>query len=74
MKTAYRVLKIVLWSVVTFFVGTSSYRCYDYYVHPGLYAATSAPWYLSIQINAVFTVIIAASLLMVMWFIKRKNN
>ena len=56
------------------FIGTSIYQCYDYYTHPGLYALTSAPWYLDIQIAGIFTAIIVAILISVIWFIKKKSK
>ncbi len=72
MRIIYRLLTIILWSGTGFFIGTSIYRCYDYYAHPDKYLVTSAPWYLSIQINAVFTVIFASVLLVIMWLIKKR--
>lgn len=72
MKIISRVLKIVLWGVMGTFAGTSIYRCWDFYVHPDLYAVNSAPWYLSIQINAVLTVILVTILLVIMRLVKKK--
>lgn len=37
------------------FVGSSLYKWRHYCTHPGLYAMSPAPWYLSIQIGAVIT-------------------
>jgi hypothetical protein len=74
MKNLYRILTITLWAFVGTFIGRSLYQCYDYYTHPGLYAMQSAPWYSSIQISAVFTLLVAAVLLLVMWMIRRKRK
>lgn len=74
MKKLYKILKVAIWCVIGVFIGTSIYQCYDYYTHPGLYVLTSAPWYLGIQIAGIFTAIIAAILISVIWFIKKKNK
>lgn len=74
MEKLHKLLKIAIWCVIGVFIGTSIYQYYDYYTHPGLYALTSAPWYLGIQIAGIFTVIIVSILLLVIWFIKKKNK
>ena len=72
MKKIYNNLNILLWVFIGVFIGSSIYKYYDYKTHLDLYAMTSAPWYLSIQINAVFTLIIEVVILMSMWIIKKK--
>lgn len=72
MKGFYNILKIIVWCIIGVFVGGSIYQYYDYTKHLDLYAMTSAPWYLSIQIRGVFTVIIVVILLIVMWLVKKK--
>lgn len=54
------------------FFGTSIYQYIDYRRHPDLYALTSAPWYTSIQIDAIFTVTVVLLLLLAMQIVKRK--
>lgn len=72
MKKLYNILKIVSWCLVGVFIGSSIYQYYDYKVHPGLYEMQAAPWYLSIQIRAIFTVIIVTMIIIVMSIIKKK--
>ncbi len=72
MKRLYQLSRISLWSVLGIFAGTSLYTCYDYWAHPELYAMQSAPWYLSIQINAILSILASAVLLLIMWFLRGK--
>ena len=72
MKKLYRILWCALGGVTGAFLAGSLYQCYDYYAHPGLYAAQSAPWYLSIQLTGAATALIAAVLLAAIWIVKRK--
>lgn len=71
MKHLYRILKILLWSVIGVFIGSSLYKWYDYKTHPDLYAMQSAPWYLSIEFSAVLTIIAVIIILLIMWMIKK---
>ncbi len=73
MKKGYQYLKIALGSVIGVFIGTSIYQCIDYSMHKDLYMLTSAPWYLSIQINALFTIVIVTILLVIMYILKKKS-
>ena len=72
MKKLYDVLKIAFWCVIGVSLGVSLYTCWDYHTHPGLYALQSAPWYLSIQIHAVVTVVICRVLAIVLWGLRKK--
>ena len=54
MKKLYQILRTAILCVVGVFAGTSVYQYIDYRQRPGLYALTSAPWYTSLQIGAVF--------------------
>jgi len=72
MKKLYDILRIVQWGFTGTFIGKSIYQYYDYKAHPALYAMRSAPWYLSIEIHAIFTLIIVAVLGIIRWLIKRK--
>lgn len=67
-----KILRIMLWSFIGVFIGSSLFKWYDYKMHPGLYAMQSAPWYLSIEINAIFTVIVVIVILIIMWMIRKK--
>ena len=69
MKKLYAILNAAFWCFIGVFLGVSLYTCWDYRAHPGLYALQSAPWYLSIQIHAVFTVVVCGMLALVFWFL-----
>jgi hypothetical protein len=62
----------MLWCFVGTFIGTSLYKWYDYKKYPDLYVMQSAPWYLSIEINAIFTLAIVVAILIVMCVVKKK--
>ena len=72
MKKLYQILRPAILCVVGVFFGTSIYQYIDYRRRPDLYALTSAPWYTSIQIHAVFTAMVVGVLLAGMWFLKRR--
>ena len=71
-KKLYTVLKAVFWCVIGAFFGSTIYTCWDYHAHPGLYALQSAPWYLSIQIHAVFTIVVCGMLALGIWILRKK--
>ena len=73
MKKGYQYLKIALGSVIGVFIGTSIYQYVDYSMHKDLYMLRSAPWYLSIQINALFTIVVVTILLVIMYILKKKS-
>lgn len=66
-KKLYTVLKAVFWCVIGAFLGSTIYTCWDYHARPGLYALTSAPWYISIVMYGILTAIAAAVLLAAMY-------
>ena len=53
MKKLYGILKAALGCFFGVFLGMTTYTCWDYRAHPGLYALQSAPWYLSIQLSLI---------------------
>ena len=66
MKKLYGILKAALGCFLGVFLG------WDYRAHPGLYALQSAPWYLSIQIHAVFTIVVCGMLALGIWILRKK--
>lgn len=72
MKKIYSILRIARWSFVGVYLVSSIYRYYDYLNRPDLYAIQSAPWYLAIQIDGIFTIIAFAAISLAMWIIKKK--
>ena len=74
MNKLYNLLKIIMWCFVGVFIGSTIYKCYDYKTYPDLHAAQSAPWYLGIEIQGVFTAIIVILILIAMWAIRKKSK
>lgn len=72
MKEWNGILRMAQWGFIGTFVGKSLYQYWDYKSHPAFFAMQSAPWYLSIEIHAIFTMIVVAVILIIRWFIKRK--
>ena len=72
MKKLYQILRTAILCVVGVFAGTSIHQYIDYRQRPGMYALTSAPWYTSIQIDAIFTAAVVFLLLLAMQIVKRK--
>jgi hypothetical protein len=54
------------------FIGSSIWKYYDYKKYTNLYEMQSAPWYLSIEINAIFTITCIIVILIAMKLIKNK--
>ena len=68
----YAALKTALWCVIGVFLGTSLYQNFDCRLWRDPYAMTSALWYLSIAISGMFTIAVAAILLICMRIAKKK--
>lgn len=72
MKKLYSILKILLWSVIGSFVGSSVYQYYQYKTYSELYTYNSAPWYLIIEIRGIFTAIVVLTIFIIMCIIRKK--
>lgn len=72
MKAIYHLLKTLLWCFIGVFIGSSLYRYYDYKTHPDFYAIQSAPWYLDIEVRAIFTIVIVVILFIILWVLRKK--
>ncbi len=72
MKKAYTILKTFVWCLIGVFIGRSLYTVWDYKTHPLIYDIQSAPWYLSIEVNAVFTAVLVVIILVIMAILKKK--
>ena len=53
-----RILNIAMGSCVGVFIGRSGDVFWEYKAYPNLYAMQSAPWYTSIFVNGIFTVVV----------------
>ena len=58
LKKLNHILNIVIGSFIGVFIGHGIYVYWDYKTHPDLYAMQSAPWYTSIFVYGVVTLII----------------
>ncbi len=72
MKKLCTFLKIAIGAVTGAFLGDSLFTWWDFTAHPERYAMQSAPWYLSIHINGIFTLLTVLLLLAVLLFIRKR--
>ena len=73
MKKLSHFLTVTSGAFIGAFFGTGIYRIYDYQTNPNLYALQSVPWYSSILVNGVFTLIIVSMLLIIRHFAKKDS-
>ncbi|NCE65414.1 hypothetical protein D1159_12705 [Pseudoflavonifractor sp. 524-17] len=66
------VLNTIIGSVVGVFIGHGIYIFWDYKTHPDLYAMQSAPWYTSIFVYGIFTMIVLIAAVFIKLMIRRK--
>ena len=67
-------LNIVIGSFIGIFIGNAIYRFLDFKMHPGLCAMQSAPWYTSILLYGVVTVIAVAFVVIIKLIIGKNAN
>ncbi|WP_418746125.1 hypothetical protein [Frisingicoccus sp.] len=65
-------LNIVIGSFVGVFIGFSIYKLLDYKAHPDLYAMQSAPWYMSILVQGIVTVVVLVAAVLIKMIIRNK--
>ena len=57
-KKVNQIVNIIIGSFIGIFVGSGLYKYWHFRKYPGLYAMQSAPWYTSIFINGLFTLLL----------------
>lgn len=57
-KKVNQILNIIMGSFIGIFIGLCLYKYWHFRKYPGLYAMQSAPWYTSIFINGLFTLLL----------------
>jgi len=72
LKKVNNILNIVVCSSIGVFIGHGIYVFWDYKTHPGLYAMQSAPWYMSILVYFIFTIVVVAAVIIIKLMIQRK--
>lgn len=65
-------LNIVIGSFIGVFIGHGIYVFWEYKTHPDLYAMQSAPWYTSIFVNGIVTLILLAVVVIAKLIIRKK--
>ena len=71
MKKINNFLNILIGAFVGVFIGHGIYVYYNYKTHPDLYAMNSAPWYTSILVYGIFTLVVILVVIIVKILIKR---
>ena len=72
LKKLNYILNILIGSFFGVFVGRGIYVFWDYKAHSDLYAMQSAPWYTSILVNGIFTIVILIVAIIIKLIIRRK--
>ena len=72
MKMLDLVLNYIIGAFIATFVGNVIYRFWDFKAHPDLYAMQSAPWYTSILLYGVVTIIVVAIAVIIKLIIRKK--
>lgn len=65
-------LNIIIGSFIGVFIGHGIYVFWEYKTHPDLYAMQSAPWYTSIFVNGIVTLILLAVVVIAKLIIRKK--
>ena len=65
-------LNIIIGSFIGVFIGHGIYVFWDYKTNPDLYAMQSAPWYTSIFVNGIVTLILLAVVVIAKLIIRKK--
>ena len=72
-KKVKQILNVAIGAFIGVFIGHAIYQTVDYITHPALYQFQSAPWYTSIQLQAVFTAVAVGIAVAVKLLIRKKN-
>lgn len=73
MKRLNQILNIIMGAFIGVFIGNGIYKFWDFNNHPNLYTIQSAPWYTSIILQGIITIIVVAILFVVKLIIKKKK-
>lgn len=72
LKKLDHILNIIIGSSLGVFIGRGIYVFWDYKTHPGLYAMQSAPWYTSILVYGIATLIVLVAAIIVKLVLRKK--
>ena len=73
LKKLNHVLNIIVGSFVGILLGHGIYVFWDYKTHPALYAMESAPWYTSILLYGLFTLMVFVMAMIAKFIIRKKG-
>ena len=71
-KKVNQILNIIMGSFTGVFIGSGLYKYWHFRKYPDLYAMQSAPWYTSILINGLFTLVLLAICMIVKVILTKK--
>lgn len=71
MKKINSILNIIIGSFIGVFIGHGIYVFWDYKTHPDLYVMQSAPWYTSILVYGIFTIVVLIVAILTKLIIRR---
>lgn len=72
MKIVNNLLNICIGSFSGVFIGHCIYKTVHYYSNPDMYMTHSAPWYTSIQIYGLCTLVVVGICFAIKYIIRRK--
>lgn len=74
MKKLNHILNIIIGAFLGVFIGQGIYIVWDFKSNPELYAMQSAPWYTSILVHGVFTLVVLLVCIVIKSLIKYKQK
>lgn len=74
MKKVNQILNVIIGSFIGVFIGHSLCVIWSYNTNPEMYTFQSAPWYTSIQVYGIFTIVILAICLLIKLVLNRSNK
>lgn len=72
LKKINQILNTIIGAFIGVFIGHGIYRLWDFKSHPDLYAMQSAPWYTSILLWGIVTVVIVVIAVIIKLIIRKK--
>ena len=72
MKKLNNMLTICIGAFIGVFIGRCIYKTIHYYNNPDLYMIHSAPWYTSIQIYGLCTLVVVGICFAIKYIVKKK--
>ena len=72
LKKINQILNTIIGAFIGVFIGHGIYRLWDFKSHPDLYAMQSAPWYTSILLWGIVTVVIVVIAVIIKLIIRKR--